>query len=314
MSVTENSCAEARPVPVAVRPGTHAGIVEAIVAAGGEVTTDLARARGLVWLDPHDASGLVKAVGEAPELEWVQLPFAGVDAFRSVLSPDLVWTSAKGAYSEPVAEFALTLLLAALRGLGARARATSWGQESGTSLYDRDVVIVGAGGIGRELARLLEPFRCRVTFVRRRNEPVAGAVRTVTSAGLSQVLPTADAVVLAAASTQETRSLIGAEELRAMKRSAVLVNVARGALVDTDALVKALEGGWIAGAALDVTDPEPLPDGHPLWGQPRALVTPHTADTPEMCAPLLADRVRRNVKALAEGSTFVGVVDVEAGY
>src|SRR5690606_40343690 len=103
-------------------------------------------------------------------------------------------------------------------------------------------------------------------------------------------------------------------ELWLMKSEAVLINVGRGRLVDTDALVAALSTHRIAGAALDVTDPEPLPDGHPLWEEPRAIITPHSADTPEMVNPLLAERVAQNVRAFLTGGDFVGVVDPVAGY
>jgi phosphoglycerate dehydrogenase-like enzyme len=136
----------------------------------------------------------------------------------------------------------------------------------------------------------------------------------VTVDRLLEVLPGADVVVLAAASTASTRHLIGAAELAAMKRSAVLVNVARGALIDTDALVSALAEGAIAGAGLDVTEPEPLPERHPLWTEPRAIITPHSANTPEMTAPLLAERIRVNVRALLGDGRFEGVVDPKAGY
>ena len=99
-----------------------------------------------------------------------------------------------------------------------------------------------------------------------------------------------------------------------MEETAWLVNVARGAHVDTDALVAALASGSIAGAALDVTDPEPLPDGHPLWELPNCIVTPHTADTIEMIRPLLAERIRTNVVRFAAGHELVGLVDPDAGY
>jgi phosphoglycerate dehydrogenase-like enzyme len=99
-----------------------------------------------------------------------------------------------------------------------------------------------------------------------------------------------------------------------MKPSAYLVNIARGGLVDTDALVDALASGEIAGAGVDVTDPEPLPDGHPLWSEPNCIVTPHAADTPEMTAPLLAERIRLNVEAFLGDGRFIGVVDPESGY
>ena len=99
-----------------------------------------------------------------------------------------------------------------------------------------------------------------------------------------------------------------------MDESAWLVNVARGPHVDTDALVAALRAQAIAGAALDVTDPEPLPDGHPLWDLPNCLITPHTADTIEMVMPLLAERIRTNVARFAAGQELVGLVDADAGY
>jgi phosphoglycerate dehydrogenase-like enzyme len=150
--------------------------------------------------------------------------------------------------------------------------------------------------------------------VRRSSEPVAGAERTLTSDQLHEALPDADVVVIAAAFTEGTRNLIGAEELAAMKSTSVLVNIARGGLVDTDALTAALASGAIAGAGLDVTAPEPLPDGHPLWNEPTVIITPHSADTPDMTAPLLAERIRTNVDAFLGDGHFVGVVDPAAGY
>jgi len=130
------------------------------------------------------------------------------------------------------------------------------------------------------------------------------------------VLPDADVVVVAAAMTSGTAKLLGERQFALLPDTARIVNIARGGLIDTDALVAALRSGAIAGAALDVTDPEPLPDGHPLWDEPGALITPHQADTPDMVAPLLAERVGANVEAFlrADGTGFVGVVDPEAGY
>jgi phosphoglycerate dehydrogenase-like enzyme len=141
-----------------------------------------------------------------------------------------------------------------------------------------------------------------------------GVERTVTASELGNVLPSADVVIIAAASTTETSRLLGEAEFRLMKDSAVLVNIARGALVDTDALVEALRSGAIAGAGLDVTDPEPLPDGHALFSEPGCIITSHSADTPEMTAPLLANRIRVNVEALHTDAGFVGIVDPAAGY
>jgi phosphoglycerate dehydrogenase-like enzyme len=153
-----------------------------------------------------------------------------------------------------------------------------------------------------------------VTVVRRLPDPVDWASRTISLDELDDVLPDADVVIVAAALTGQTRGLFDAARLALLKPSAVLVNIARGALVDSDALVGALSRGELAGAALDVTDPEPLPDGHPLWAEPRALITPHTADTMEMIVPLLADRIADNVARFGEGRDLAGQVDPAAGY
>jgi phosphoglycerate dehydrogenase-like enzyme len=207
------------------------------------------------------------------------------------------------------------LTLALLRYIPRRARASSWDSTFlGITLYRKNVVIIGAGGIARELIRLLAPFDTQVTVVRRNAVAVAGAHLTVTSDRLTEVLPTADVVIIAAASTEETRHLIGATELATMKSTAALVNIARGALVDSTALVAALSGGHLVGAATDVTDPEPLPDDDPLWRAPNMLITPHMADTPEMTGPLLAERVRRNVAAFVRHEPLEGVVNPTLGY
>lgn len=294
--------------------------VNAVTAAGGTVEPLSDHTRGIVWLAERDAEGLKAVLREHPAVEWVQLPWAGVDAFADVLEAHAdralpLWTSAKGAYAEPVAEHALMLVLASLRGLPEKARTTSWAAErTGLSLYGRRVLIVGAGGIATELIRLLEPFEAPATIVRRSPGEMLGAVRTVTSERLLEVLPDADIVIVAAAATAGTANLIGAAELAAMPAHAVLVNVARGSLVDSEALVDALESGHLTGAGLDVTAPEPLPDGHPLWTAPRCVITSHAADTPEMIAPLLAQRVESNVRALLGDGAFVGVVNPAEGY
>ncbi|TFC52549.1 hydroxyacid dehydrogenase [Cryobacterium sp. TMT2-10] len=305
--------------PITILPESEGAFTAAVRSAGGTVTALSPDTRGLIWLDYGRADELRATLDAHPMIGWVQLPWAGVDAFSGVLAglgrPGLLWTSAKGAYAQPVAEHALALGLALLRVLPKRARATTWSTvPEGRSLYGRSVVIVGAGGIALELIRLLAPFDTSITVVRRSPLPVPGAARTVPTEALHEVLQTADVVFIAAALTEGTRHLIGEREFELMRPEAVLVNVARGPLVHTDALTAALASGGIAGAALDVTDPEPLPDGHPLWHEPRCLITPHTADTPEMTAPLLAERIRLNVRAFLEDGRFVGVVDPRVGY
>ncbi len=306
--------------PVAILPSPADLHVAAVTDAGGTVAPLDEDTRAVVWLDARDPDGLAAALDRAPGVGWVQLPFAGVDAFAHLIEEHgdrVLFTSAKGAYAEPVAEHALALTLATLRVLPKRARATSWATEpEGVSLYGRNVVVIGAGGIALEYIRLLAPFEVSVTVVRRSSDPVPGADRTVTTDELDAVLPDADVVMVAAAMTSGTAKLLGAPQFARMKPSARIVNIARGGLVDTDALVAALHDGEVAGAGLDVTDPEPLPDGHPLWTTPGVVITPHQADTPEMVAPLLAERVRTNTTAFlgGAGEGFVGVVDPAAGY
>lgn len=294
--------------------------VDAAESAGATVEPLSPTTRGLIWLSEKRSDELAAILAAHPGIEWVQLPWAGVDGFGELFATidhdtAPVFTSAKGSYAEPVAEHALALTLALQRELPSKARAAHWqADRTGLSLYGNHVVIVGAGGIAVELLRLLEPFRVRTTVVRRSAEPLAGATATVTVDRLAEVLPAADVVVLAAASTGKTRHLIGRDQLALLPSHAVLVNVARGALVDDVALLDALHGDRIWGAGLDVTEPEPLPADHPLWLEPRCIITSHSADTPLMTKHLLATRIERNVRAFLGGTPFVGLVDTRAGY
>ena len=310
--------------PIAIEPMRSQHFVDAVVAGGGDVQPLSDNIKGLVWLSETRADELSDIVQRHPGIEWVQLPWAGVDAFSELLS-DLarrdeadrpVVTSAKGAYSEPVAEHALTLVQSCLRQIPQKARAGVWQEaRTGLSLFGRNVVIVGAGGISHALIDLLAPFRTTISVVRRdASVAVEGASQTVAPDGLLELLPRADVVVLAAASTRDTAQIIGASELGAMPRHAVLVNIARGALVDTAALVDALDSGEIASAGLDVTDPEPLPNDHPLFSRHQCVITSHSADTPEMTAPLLASRISHNVAAFVGGTRLRGVVSPSLGY
>ena len=288
--------------------------LEAAVVAGGGVVGPMADAEALVWADAYAAPRLPEVLGQGPGVRWVALPFAGIEPYLAYLDPDRVWTCAKGVYARPVAEHALALGLAGLRGLVAYGRADSWQPPQGTNLVDGRVTIFGAGGITTELLALLAPFRTAVTVVRRRPDPVPGAARVVSLAERTEAVRSADLVVLALALTPQTRHVVGAAELEAMAPHAWLVNVARGGHVDTAALLAALDGDVIGGAALDVTDPEPLPAGHRLWGHPRCLITPHVGNTPEMGIPLLARHVTDNVSRFVRGEPLDGIVDVAAGY
>jgi phosphoglycerate dehydrogenase-like enzyme len=301
---------------IAVGPEAASWAEDAIRLGGGELASVDDHPDGLIWIQFRAAQNLKNYLSAHPDIGWVQLPLAGVeDVFAAgVITNNQLWTSAKGAYAEPVAEHALTLALAGLRHLPMRARARSWGKPAGETLYDQPVAIVGAGGITVALLELLAPFRAHVTVVRPRPEPLHGAQLTLGIEHLHEALASARVVVLAPALTAQTHHMIGRSELAVMRSDAWLVNVGRGGLVDTDALVVALREGTIGGAALDVTDPEPLPSGHPLWRLKNCLITPHTADTREMIFPLLAKRISENVRRLGAGEELLGLVDADLGY
>lgn len=304
---------------IVIGPRAEPFAARAVAEGGGEVVLEGDRADGLVWAQSH-LDGLCEAIEQCRGLRWVQLPLAGVERIVEAgimarpSAAGLVWTCAKGAYAKPVAEHAVALALAGLRCLPKRARARSWGEPAGTSLYGASVTILGGGGICRELLSLMAPFNVRVTVVRRRQEEMAGAVRVLSAHEVTDALADALVVFIALALTAETVGVIGAKELSVMGSGTWLVNVARGRHVDTQALVTALTAGQLAGAALDVTEPEPLPEGHPLWSLPNCLITPHTADTPEMVQPFLAKRISDNVRRFGAGLPLVGIVDPVAGY
>ncbi|MFP5351616.1 MAG: D-isomer specific 2-hydroxyacid dehydrogenase family protein [Actinomycetota bacterium] len=308
-------------VKVAIAPVSTEEMRRAVERGGGRVV-EPGEAEALVWVDPANPDGLKALLTTCPA-PWIQLPFAGIEAFfaAGVIDPTRTWTCAKGIYGHSTAEHALALMLMAARRLHVHVNARSWSSPRGVGsgfgaaerrLADCTVLIVGTGGIGTELAAMLVPLRADVIGVNRSGSPMPNSIRTEKTDRLRELLPAADFVVLATALTPRTKGLLGAGELELMKSSAWLINVARGALVDTEALVAALRDGRIGGAALDVTDPEPLPDGHPLWD--LAVVTPHVANTWDMALPELSALVERNVRRYGQGEPLEGTVDPAAGY
>jgi phosphoglycerate dehydrogenase-like enzyme len=299
---------------VSIEPKSFDEYANAVVGAGAQVAPLSSQVGALIWTDYSQPQALKELLEANRQIEWVQLPFAGVDAFVDVLQHPVVFTSAKGSYRQPVAEHALALCLALGRKLPERVLAKTWGKKFAVSLYDSHIVIVGGGGITQELVSLLAPFNPRVSVVRKHPTAIAGATETVGFDRLDEFLALADFVVLAAALTDETLYLFNERRFSLMKASAYLVNIARGKMVDSAALLKALESGAIAGAAVDVTDPEPLPDGHALWNAPNLIITPHTADTNAQVVRLFSQRIDENVKAWLQGKDWVGLVDKQLGY
>jgi phosphoglycerate dehydrogenase-like enzyme len=288
-------------------------MAEAITAGGGEIV-DLAAAEALVWSDSTMADELAEALDDADHIRWVQLPFAGIERVVHLIEGDRLWTCAKGVYAEPCAEMALTLALAGMRGLGKYTRRTRWSGARGTNLLGARVTVLGGGGIAQALLKLLRPFDCHVTVVRNRVQEMEGADVVVEADRYADCLPGADLVVLALPLTPDTEGMISRGELEMMEPHAWIVNLARGGHIVTDDLVWALENNIIGGAGLDVTEPEPLPDDHPLWKLENCIITPHVGNTPEMAVPLLSARISQNVRLFAKGEELVGPVHVELGY
>ena len=301
---------------IAVAPAGVPDWLHDAVRQGGGTLVEPGEASALVWADPRGSGALGPLLDAHPGLRWVQLPWAGIEPHVDVVQahPERTWTCGKGVYAEPVAEHALALALAGLRQLARYARASEWGHPVGTNLLGGRVVLLGGGGISESLLRLLGPFGAHISVVRRKAVPMPGADDVVGLEHLDERLAGSDLVVLALALTPETRGIIGRRQLELLAPHGWLVNVARGAHVVTDDLVAVLADERIGGAALDVTDPEPLPADHPLWSEPRCIITPHTANTPEMAVPLLGERVRDNVRRWIAGTSLLGPVDPAEGY
>ena len=303
-----------RPPRVAVLPDTAVPWMRDAVVDGGGELVDVADTTALVWGAARDPEGLAAVIDANQHLEWIQLPFAGVEEFAHLIDDDRLWTCGKGVYSEPVAEMAVGMALAGLRGLVHYSRQSGWSGPVGRNLIGARVSILGGGGITEEIVRLLAPFGCHVTVVRNRVTDMEGVDVVLESDRYVDALPGADVVFLALPLTPETEGMMGRSEFETMESHAWLVNVARGKHVRTDDLVWALDNGMIGGAALDVTDPEPLPAGHRLWGMPNCIITPHVGNTPEMAVPLLSERIATNVRRWIAGDELIGPVDPDLGY
>lgn len=237
-------------------------------------------------------------------LRWLQTGSAGVDAYLETLPEGVVLTSASGAYGKSVSEHMLALLLALMKRLpGYR---DQQGQERWAdlgqvrSLSGARVLVIGTGDLGSSFARLCKALGAGTMGVRRNHTLAAEGIDAMYGPErLDELLPQADVVALMLPRSAETDRLFGRERLLRMKKDAILLNGGRGSVIDCAALAQVLEEGWLWGAGLDVTDPEPLPAGHPLWRQPKALITPHAAggshlpSTPRQVARIALDNLER---------------------
>jgi phosphoglycerate dehydrogenase-like enzyme len=261
-------------------------------------------------------------VARAPHLRWIQFTSAGVDHLwqPSLGEPHLTVTSAKGIHAYPMAEFVMSCLLVFTKGWRRLLRQQNehrWNRFVLDEVHGKTIVLLGAGEIARGIARLAKVFGMHVIGVRRRESseglpPELDEHFSVSA--LEQLLPRGDYIVASLPLTAKTRGLLNEQAFRAMKPSAIFVNVGRGRTVDQKALVRALQEGWIAGAALDVFEREPLSPDDPIWDVPNLLVSPHMGpDTPmymERMTDLLCDQLLR----YAESRPLRNVVDPQEGY
>ncbi len=262
-------------------------------------------------------------IAAAPKLRWVQVPSAGVETcpFELLAERGLTLTNAKGLYGPQLAEHAMAFVLAFNRNfhkLFARQREEVW--ESRANLAEHELagetlLIVGLGGIGLDLAWRAHAWKLRVIAVSKHHKPRPDFVARLSGMErLHEFLGEADYVVVCCALTPETRKLFGAREFAAMKPGAYFVNVTRGGIVDTDALVAALQQGQLAGAGLDVTDPEPLPPGHPLWRMDNVLLTPHTSGQSPHADARLFELLKENVRRFLAAEPLLNQVDLRLAY
>jgi phosphoglycerate dehydrogenase-like enzyme len=278
------------------------------------------------------------APGQVPRLRWVQLHSAGADHAigHPVLSDEVILTTTSGIHAINMGEYVLALMLAWAHRLPAlldHQRRAEWPEGrfrlfASQELRGATVGIVGYGSIGREVGRLARAFGMRVLALQRGDDP-ADRGYAIPGVGdpegrfperfyrpheLRTMLAECDYVALAVPLTEATRNLIGEAELRAMKSSAFLINIARGGVVDEPALVQALQEGWIGGAGLDVFAQEPLPADSPLWGMENVILTPHIAGFTSHYNDRAADVFAENLRRYLAGQPLLNHVGSEKGY
>jgi len=263
-------------------------------------------------------------VATAERLRWVQTFGAGVEW---LLTPslrgreDLVVTNASGIHAQPIAEhvFGLVLMFArqlhrAVRQQAARQWESTQLQTSVTTLSGATLGIVGLGAIGRRIAEIAGAFGMRVTALKRSTESAPGVERVFGPGQLVPFLKEAEYIVNTLPLTSQTRGYFGPQEFASMRSDAVFINIGRGATVQTEALLRALQSGSIAGAALDVTDPEPLPGDHPLWVMDNVILTPHYAGAHPGYVQRASAIFLENLARFVAGNALTNVVDKHAGY
>ena len=244
-------------------------------------------------------------IPEMKNLKVIQSPNAGVDDVLKIRPEGVTLCNAAGVHDASTAELAVALSIASRRGFAAFARDQvdqRWGHERMSSLADSNIAIVGYGNIGKTIARMLSNFEVTITAFSK-----SGRDGALTLDHFDRLLPTFDVIILIVPLNDQTHHLMNAARLASMKDGAALINVARGPVVDTDALIAELNSGRIT-AGLDVTDPEPLPAGHPLWSAKNVIITPHVGGDSAAFIPRGRKLVEEQLARFASGQPLLHIV------
>lgn len=303
-------------------PSSSADVV-AIVADSPQQS---ARAQALLK-EVADADAIIGApsrevVNAAKKLKWLQITSAGVEPylFPEIINRDLVMTNAKRLSAPAIADHGFGMLLALTRKLNrfiAARPEEEWtrGNFELQELQDKTAVVIGTGGIGSNVARRAKAFGMTVIGVDPEEFPPRDIFdRIVYPDRLDQVIPEADVVFMCAPHTKESEKMYGPGQFELMKRGSYFIALSRGKTYDLPALVKALDSKRLGGAGVDVTDPEPLPKGHPLWKFENVIITPHVATQGEGGTPRRIELYKANIARFAAGETLRNVVDKQKGY
>lgn len=299
-----------------VRKGTGGRVAVTMTVSSnpGAVTAEMRHAHVVAGFNVPTAR-----MAEMPDLRWIHLVSAGVDHLLPLdwLPKRVVLTNSSGVHSELAGEYAAAAVLMLNFRLPAHAtnqRRGYWNQVFNSPLAGKTVVLVGLGAIGGSAARQAKRLGLRVLGIRPSGRAHPHADRVYTPTNLPELLPKADFLVITAPLTEASRNLIGAKELDALKPGAGLVNMSRAALVDYEAMARALEAGQLAGAVIDVCDPEPLPPESPLWRAPNLLITPHVSSDPTDYVTRMTRIFVDNARRLLAGRPLRNRVQPQRGY
>ena len=307
-------------LPVPQFAGDHGGVPPVLDDAGrARWLTLLAQADILLdfdWLAPAELPR------NAPRLRWVQATSSGIGEFMTstgLADSEFTVTTAAGIHARPLAEFVLFALLYFIKDAARLEQAKAarrWERHTTGELNGKRILIVGLGEIGRHVAATCAGLGVDVWGASRsiRRKPPEGVSKLVPRDGIHEALSEVDGLVLAAPYTADSHHLIGGDELRQMPAASILVNIARGRLVDEEALIDALRQHHLAGAALDVTATEPLPPGSPLWTLPNVLISPHSASTVAAENERIVELFLRNFSRFTRGEPLINVYESVRGY